>query len=81
MTVATIVLVGMFGLLEIFGAVTPAAGAKDFVEQVVETADVAVPILSAAVVLLYVGCIVTGTDTIIHTFNNRPRSAARQYVL
>ena len=79
MGTATIVLVGTFGLLEIVGAIVVKDDAKDFVQDVVDYANVMIPILGGGVVLLYIWCVVAGTDTILHTLANRHRSAVRQY--
>ena len=80
MSTATIVLVGMFGLIEILGKAEVPEHADDVVRQVSGVADVAIPMLSTAVVVLYAWCVVAGTDTILHAFRDENAPARRQYI-
>ena len=75
----TIVLVGMFGLLEIVGDVEVAEQTQDWVQGLAKATDRAMPAVGALAVLLYVWAVVAGTDAITHSLNNQPNSAETQY--
>ncbi len=81
MSMATVVLIGMFGLLEIAGsfAVNDVSGEK--AKSLVKTANGLIPALSTFVIMLYVWCVISGTDAIINACNHEFELSRRRQVV
>lgn len=70
MSLATVILIGMFGLLEFAHDVAPAADASRAAKAVVETGNRVIPWFSGVTVALYVWCLIAGTEVVTASFKN-----------
>lgn len=81
MSMATVVLIGMFGLLEIAGSVEVEDLADDQAKSLVGGANSLIPAFSTFVILLYVWCVISGTDAIINAYNRQFGLSRRRHVV
>ena len=81
MSIDTVVLIGMFGLLEIAGSVAVKDVTNEKAKSLVEVANSLIPAFSTFVVLLYVWCVISGTDAIINAYNRDFGLSRRRHVV
>lgn len=78
---ATVVLIGMFGLLEIAGSVAVNDVSGEKAKSLVKTANGLIPAFSTFVIMLYVWCVISGTDAIINAYNHEFELSRRRHVV
>ena len=81
MSMATVVLIGMFGLLEIAGSATTPDVSDEMAKPLVQLTDSLIPTFSTFVVLLWVWCVISGTDAITNAYNRDFRLSRRRHVV
>lgn len=81
MSMATVVLIGMFGLLEVAGSFDASKVTDDTAKSFVQAANFLIPAFSAFTVLLYVWCVISGTDAIANGYARQFDLSRRRHVV
>ena len=81
MSMATFVSIGMFGLLEIAGSIDASKATGDTAKCVVQTANFLIPAFSTFTVLLYVWCVISGTEAITNAYARQFDLSLRRHIV
>ena len=81
MSIATVVLIGMFGLLEIAGSVDASKITDDIAKSFIDAANTLIPAFGTFAVLLYVWCVISGTDAITNAYGHQFDLSRRRHTV